>query len=152
MTRRSKPPAPKPTDDDLLLGAIEEAQRSRADLAVSVAIDGLALVDSRTVADASHEVAVMEVGGERLAVRCSCWLWKRGHPCPHWAYVSIRVWEEDFGADLSEVGARALLVTLRNRLLSIPRREREKDWLQPSTGPTCPEQRFAGTEPKGALV
>lgn len=132
MTARpSRPPAPKPTDDDAWLAAIQDAQRTRADLAVSVGIDGVALVGSRSVEDADHVVTVTD----RRAARCSCWLFKRKKPCPHRAYVAIRLWEEDFGADLSTVGARALLLTLSNAYLELPKQTHDRWWLGSPDGP-----------------
>lgn len=152
MTRRPAPavrvgprPAGEPTksDDELMLEAIEEAQRDRARLAISVAVDGIGLADSRSVEDASHEVRVRD----GLTVTCSCWQFRKGHPCPHWCWCELRLWEEQLGADLSDTPALALVTTLRNRWLSIPPRYREKTWLQPSIGPNCPEETHTGREP-----
>ncbi len=107
---------------------------TRRDLAVSVSIDDKTLVDSRSVTDTSHEVVVWTNPAnprDRRAVRCSCWLFKRGRPCPHRAYVAIRLWEDDMGADLSEVGARALVSTLLNAYLDAPKAPRVQWWLSP---------------------
>ena len=126
--------------DAAWLKAIEEAQATRADLAVSVAIDGLALVDSRTVQDASHEVRV--IGGR--AVSCTCLAHRTRGVCPHRAYVALRLWQDQMGADLWDVPARALVTTLVNGYLEAPRTPRlvgpaARDWT------TDPERRLEET-------
>ena len=134
----SRPPAPTPTDDERVLDAIQTAQRTRADLAVSVAIDGIALIDSASVEHASHEVRVVD----GRAVSCSCWPFRRyGRPCPHRAYVAIRLWELAMGADLSQVPARALVASLRNGYLDGARPRLRAPWLHTDTGPETPHDR-----------
>lgn len=133
-----RPPDSQPLDANARwLAAVQEAQRTRADLAVRIAIDGLALVDSATVQDAAHEVTVID----GRAVRCSCWPSRRGQPCAHRAYVAIRLWEQEMGADLASVGARALLPTLLNRYLDAPRARRS--WAMALDHSTQPETRYA---------
>jgi hypothetical protein len=147
IDHRSPPKRREATASQRWLAAIREAQETRADLAVTVGIDVVTLVDSRTVEDASHEVTVWtnpDDPKDRRAIKCSCWPSKQGQPCPHRAYVAIRLWEEDMGADLSQAGAIALVSTLMNRYLDAPKRPREKWWLGSAD---VPETRYAGPEP-----
>lgn len=125
------------SDADRWLAAIQEAQQSRADLAVSVAVDGVALIASRSIEDADHAVSV---SSERRVVRCSCWAWRRTKVCAHAALVCIWLWEEDFGADLSQVGARALVSTIVNGYLPLPKRNRP--WTQRLDHSAEPERRW----------
>lgn len=131
-----RPPKRLPSADQEWLEAIREAQRTRADLAVTVGIDGMALVDSASVEDAAHEVRVQD----GRAVRCSCWRFKRGRPCAHRAYVAIRLWEAQMNADLSQVGAIALRATLLNAYLDAPKQPHPRWWL---SSPDVPEERIA---------
>jgi hypothetical protein len=132
----TKPPAKLPPADQEWLDAIREAQRTRADLAVTVGIDGTALVDSASVEDAAHEVTVRE----GRAVRCSCWRFKRGRPCAHRAYVAIRLWEDAMGADLSQVEPLALRPTLISAYLTPKKQPITRWWLSSADGP---EERIA---------
>lgn len=134
--RRALPPPPRESDAARWLAAIQEAQRTRADLAVSIAVDGVALVDSASIQDAAHEVTVID----GRAVRCSCWPSRRGRPCAHRAFVAVRLWEMEMGADLSQVGALALLSTLLNRYLDPPRARRS--WAMALDHTNDPETRL----------
>lgn len=131
LRQRERPPRQPETADEKWLAAIRLAQQTRADLAVSVGIDGISLVGSRSVEDADHVVRVTN----GRAVSCSCWPSKRGEPCPHRVFVAIRLWEEDLGADLSTVGARALLGTLLNAYLDAPKPKQSRWWLSSPEGP-----------------
>ena len=111
--------------------AVQEAQETRADLAVSVAVDGIALVASRSVEDADHAVSVSPQG---QVTRCSCWQWRRNRVCAHACYVAIRLWEAEMGVDLSEVGARALVSTLLNRYVAPVAKHTGKPWLNSPEG------------------
>lgn len=130
--RRSGPQRREDASLAQWLKAIQEAQKTRADLDVSIAVDGIALVASRSVEDADHTVSVSR---DRRVTRCSCWQWRRRRICPHACHVAIRLWEEDQGMDLSQVGARALLSTIVNRYIAPPPKKAAGWWLSPSDGP-----------------
>ena len=97
--------------------AVQEAQATRADLAVSVAVDGLALVDSRTTESASHEVSVSP---DRQVTRCSCWQWKRNRVCAHAAFVAMRLFAESQDVDIGDAGARAVALAIVNGFIAPP--------------------------------
>ena len=107
-----------PTPEQRWLQYVREAQDTRADLQISVAIDGIALVDSRHVQDGGHDVRVQD----GRVVWCTCLHYRtHGHICAHAAFVAIHLWEHDQGVDLSQVPARALLGTLLRAYLDAPK-------------------------------
>ncbi|MGH2356302.1 MAG: hypothetical protein ACRDJN_32250 [Chloroflexota bacterium] len=99
---------------DKWLKAIEEAQTSRPDLRIGpVGLDGVVLVESRSIEHAHHEVRVQD----GVAMACTCWPSRKGLPCSHRCAVAIRLWEWEMEVDLSTVTARALALTLITRYL-----------------------------------
>lgn len=142
IASRERPPL---TPAQRLLPHVVEAQAQRHDLAISVALDGVALVESRTFEDAHHEVRCTIKGYRALS--CSCWGYRQHGVCAHLAWAAIHLWERQYGVDLSTVGARALVPTLlRAHLGPLPDpapSAGQPAWL---ASPDGPEERYTGPE------
>jgi len=102
--------------------AIDEARRLRLHrLNALVALDGVALVDSRSIEFGAHEVRV----DGRVALSCTCPAGHAKQPCVHRAGVALWLWEEEYRdaglqCDLDEAPARAIALALYQRYLTLP--------------------------------
>lgn len=150
--RLSRPPAPKPSEDERAAKIIRDvvAEGTWASL-LPLPIDGLVLAESRSVEYASHEVRVRG----RVAVSCSgpCGM----HPiCWHRVQVALACWQaEHKGWDIEAVKndrgepQASLIHRLIDAYLTKPKRPHTKWWLgDPGTN----EVRYAGPEPSAASV
>ena len=73
-----------------------------------VGVDGIALVPSRSVSDAFHEVRVVD----GAAAGCSCWPARKGRCCAHRMAVAVRLWSDEAGLYLTDVHLSELLPLL----------------------------------------
>lgn len=102
--------------------AIDEARRLRLHrLEALVALDGVALVESRSIQYGAHEIRV----SGRVALSCTCPAGRAKWPCVHRAGVALWLWEQEYrdaglACDLDEPHARALALTLVRRYLTLP--------------------------------
>lgn len=124
--------------------AIDEARRRRLHRVDNlVALDGMALVDSRSIDYGNHEVRV----AGRVALSCTCPAGRAKKPCFHRAGVALWLWEQEYrdagmGCDLDEPHARALALTLVRRYLTAPAPAHVR--IGPGAQPDQhPEQRMA---------
>lgn len=80
------PPANLDRWDTLLTVVLETRIHERIP---AVAVDGIALVESRTIEYASHEVRIQE----NAAVSCSCLNDRTQKSCAHRMAVAVRLWQ-----------------------------------------------------------
>ena len=119
--------------------ALLVVRATRWDRAVgALGADGVCLVPSRSVPDASHEVRVVD----GVVATCTCWPARRGRPCVHRAAVAVRRWSQETALDFSAVPLRAVLPLLVGRYLEAPP---ERHGAGPGTAQDAlPERRLAG--------
>lgn len=146
-SRRAKPPAPRPSDDERAAKVIRDVidEGTWAEL-LPLPIDGLVLAASRSVEYASHEVRIQG----RVAVSCSgpCGM----HPlCWHRVQVALALWQDEHPewdiravCDPDTGRPRAPLIhRLIDAYLTKPKRTHVKWWLgDPGTN----ETKYAGPQ------
>lgn len=113
-----------------------------------IGIDGLALVASRSIEWGDHETRV----ATGRVVSCTCDAGRARTPCAHQAAVALRLWETAMSADLSEVPARALALTILRQYVGQASREKRPPWTGTVAADGQPERPYEGAEPRGEFV